>query len=962
MKNFRLEFTVSPWLLLLLIPAIALILAVFWIGKRRRGRCTANRVISAVLQSVVATLCIFAVSGMQFVYERENAHNELVILVDRSRSSLSTAEGVDGYVKEILEENDDRYSIAIVLFANEQKVALPMGVHSSDEAFAEYLAASQEELDDTATDLSSALLRAWDPTSKEGLIRYPSTSKVLVLSDGLQTDRDALAAVRSLTRDGVRVETAFYGESAQEDSCIVDATFPETEIAEQQTFRLDVQLYSSRKGAAQIGLYDVGEDGEENEMMGEAVEIDRGLQTLSLSYAFPTKGVHHLTLRLEGEDDVPENDVFYTYYDVHESGFMLILEHNEGESTAFAETVRGKVSASHLVIDTMTPEEMGERAAEELVKYSEIVLYNLNASDLTVGQQGALHTYAHEYGGGVFTVGGFEKQGGKVVTAPSKQDPSKEYPVGHSYDKESNGSILSSMLPVTIEDYKPAVAVVFIIDISESMTASGSVKTAVEDARNALSLLEPRDYVGIITLESSAQQQEPLRPMTKEEDIRDRLDEIETMEGNQTKFAAAIRQGITMLGNAPQDVAAKHIVLLSDGGPGDMYSSYSKVVKTGWEKNQISLTVMTYYTGISEKDGSYENRMGGVDQEEMDNLAVLGHGTSAYAPADNTYGHALEPVLREDLQLDVLEDVGHQSYSPRIGAHSDALTVTDTELSELTLQGFFPSRARLDDNVNVLLLAESSPLYAEWTLGAGIVGSILIDLEGVWSEDLLATETGNRLLGEIAAHLFRRVEEPSSAGTLSFTMTEENYRTQVNVYGFDKKSEPSAKIVAMVYTPDPEVPTLKYDVEQLSATRNRFFFENTVPGTYTVYILKVSADLDIMSERYQRVEDLPSEAVLETMRGHRTFSYSAEFDSTRDAFTEGQELLAALSTRTAEGTEPYEKFVYDAEDLFADRGFTTIVADPRLGFFIAALALYLIEIGFRRFKLPAPRRHPTPTT
>ncbi len=954
------EFSVSPWLLLLILPALALIALVFFIGRKKRSRCTANRIISAALQSVVAVLCIFALSGIGIVHEEPSPQSELVILVDRSFTSERARAAMDEFVGEILQENEEaaHCETAVILFGKEQKIALPMGSYSAEEAYSRYLAASEEAFDGSATDLSSALLLAWDPAVQQGVIRDPSSAKALILSDGLQTDRDALATVRGLIRDGVRIDTSFYAETAHDDVCLVDVAFPANELCDNRTFDLEVTLYSSRAKEATLSLSDTDERGEEQLLPPAQVSLKRGLQTVSLSYSFGTPGFHCLEVRSEGEDDVPENNVYYVYYDVKESTYMLILEKYAGESESVAATVADSSALKDATVETRTVGEMQSATAEELAKYNEIVLYNIAAGDMTESFQNALSSYAFDYGGGVFTVGGFEKEDGKVVTQPKERNPEETEPVRHSYRDEGE-SAYASMLPVSIEDYQPAIAVVYVFDVSSSMTGitGAPIYTAVEDVRNSLKFLNKRDYVGIVALEKEYQQVAPLLPMTQRETIEEKIGEMEKTTNWETDYAPALQQAVRMLSTCPDNVAVKHIVLLSDGGDGKL-ENYGYIIRDANKAQGITITVMTYYKSVRYFDGdpnpyyfyhSYDVKGSEIKKDSLDALAAYGQGTSVFAL--RTAYHAMESAFVKDLHLEELEEVGTQSFHPRIGRNSEALgDVTNTELSELTLGGFFPSRLKTDGDAEVVLYAESSPLYAEWSFGAGRVGSLMIDLEGYWSGDLLEKETGQRLVGNLAANLFRRVAEPA-AGTLSFTLSEDNFRTQVNVYGFNADKEPDAKIVAFVEAPDSSV--LKCDFT-LSATHNRFEFDNSLTGTYTVYVLKVDADLDFMDERYRCAEDLPASAVRETLTGYRTFSYSKEYDDMADAYSTGQSLLAALSTRkTEEGAQAYEKFVYDAETVLADRSYTRTEIALRRPLIIAAIALYLVGIALRRFKLPS---------
>jgi len=84
MTNFEIKFT-HPLLLLLLIPALALVMYTYFRSpkKYRRNR---NRIIPVVLYIICMVLGISALSGMHFTYDEANENNELLILVDSSYS------------------------------------------------------------------------------------------------------------------------------------------------------------------------------------------------------------------------------------------------------------------------------------------------------------------------------------------------------------------------------------------------------------------------------------------------------------------------------------------------------------------------------------------------------------------------------------------------------------------------------------------------------------------------------------------------------------------------------------------------------------------------------------------------------------------------------------------------------------------------------------------------------------
>ena len=126
MRNLTVNFTISPWLLLLIIPAVVFTLwSYFRLAKRYRK--TRNRISSIVLHLLVMTLSICTLSGMVFHYEVPNDKNEIILLVDVSDTEETSSEARDKFVKRVLDDGRyDNYKIGVVTFGFDQEYAVPL--------------------------------------------------------------------------------------------------------------------------------------------------------------------------------------------------------------------------------------------------------------------------------------------------------------------------------------------------------------------------------------------------------------------------------------------------------------------------------------------------------------------------------------------------------------------------------------------------------------------------------------------------------------------------------------------------------------------------------------------------------------------------------------------------------------------------------------------------------------------
>ncbi len=964
----KIEFSVSAWLLLLIAPALAFIFGAFFF-KKRTSRPSLNQIISTVLQSIVMILLIVALSGFNLTYEKVCPHNELVVLVDQSFTYKDNKNETDNFVHKVLLENGYQAQVAVVLFAYNQKIALEMGYYEAEEAYQQYLSISNENtIDNRATNIAEALNLAYNPANRsQCLIQNPESAKILLISDGLETDGDAVSAIKAIIRDGVKIDTSFYPKRNYEDIAILGVEYPENVLATNEQFNLTINVTSPFISTENVKLIleDKDVDGVIKSEIKENIKLCLGNQSVSMTHMFDTPGYHQLSFHLEAASDmVEENNLFYSYYDVLNSNWMLIVEHYHGESENLKNLITDASQNEHIQIEQLSINEANNLSLEQMSKYNEIIIYNIAEKDMSQSFQENIYDYTNILGGGVFTVGGFEKnEQGEVLTTPDVRDPNTEVAIRHTYQENNSNSKYASMLPVTFEKFEPAVAIVFVVDTSDSMASitGAPIYIAVEDAKHSLNYLSNRDYVGIVLLREDYQQatDNPLVPMTQRATIEAALDSTAKRDLDaSTKYAPALEHAVDILRQSNSNIVKKHIVLLSDGGPGDKFDSYGPIIQQAHEDYGITMTVMTYYKNLIYFDGDtntpyyfnhdYTVKGYQINKQNMENLAKLGEGTSVFASRTDRY--TLEGPMVKDLKLSDLQDISNKSFSPTIGTKTSVLDgISESKLNDLTLKGYFPAQLKINSNVVAPILANSSPLYAEWKLGNGKVGSIMIDLEGYWSEALINSDVGRLLIKNITNDLCRVIEMQTS--NLDVTIVDDNYNTQVNVYDYDNDKNKNTKLIALVETPNNSSPSLKFDLNSLSLSQNRFNFANKDFGVYVINVLKVKSAFNFMDATIKSVADIPQDVIIDSNKVYHSFSYSKEFAQNLTDYTTGQNLMQALSTREAKEDDLYNRFIYDATEIYNDYSLVKVIINPRQFLFISALLIYLIDIALRKFKI-----------
>ncbi len=969
MNNATIVFSTSPWLLLLIIPMMALIFALVFVRKKKSSRVSANLILSSLLQCAAAVCFIFSIAGVGIKYEEENSPKEAVVLVDTSFSASTQQDNMNDFVKDVLTQSVGKCKVAVVLFSESQQIAINMTQFKSasevQTAYQKYLSTLAATSSGGATDIGAALKFVWSAEGADNLISDPARARIVILSDGLETDGDALSAMKTLARNGAQIETSFYADNYIADSSILEVSFPQRNIYTNDKFNFNVEIKSVHNTSAVVLLTDKDQEGKIKETSFD-ITLKSGTHKIALPYSFESEEFHELTFKLIMKEDLEEkNNIFCSYFEVAKKNKILILEKYQDESSELNKMLSEVSEKNNIEIEIKEIADVQAFKAKDFAKYSEVILYNGAANDMQQEFQEELESYVNDLGGGLFTIGGFEKdEQGNIQMIPKESDPTTEVPSLHSYkEKDLYGSVLADLLPVRVEAFKPAVAVVFVFDVSNSMagSANSALHSAAEDARYIIDhVLEPKDYLGIVTLQTSYTQTDPLSPLTKKDELKETITELEDFYDYYacTQYATALKHATQVLANVPQGVARKHVILFSDGAPGDSLDEYGKVVADAHTLQDISFTIVTYYYTCRYIDGvpyyfnhAYDFPGYEIKIDRMQTLAGYGGGSFVLTTRDKSL-HSVAPYFRQDLKLDQLEDICYEDFKPQKGEESDILgDITGLQLRELTLNGYFSSRPKLDSGISVPLLANGSPLYAEWKYGKGKVGSLLIDLEGKWSKDLLITNTGQTIVQNILFSLLMNVQQPEN-NTFEASLSENNLHTQVNVFNLLQEEDASTKIVALVQSP---LQTQKYDLGVLE-NGSRFVFENYESGVYTIYIMKVSADYDFMQSTINTPSDLPQNVLHELITLHRAFSYSNEYDGRRDAYTTGKDLLAAISTREVGEDEEYSKFIYDADKLFASSGKITNIYDLRQILLIAAMVLYISGIVLRLFKIKKIKR------
>ena len=910
MTNFSINFS-NPWLLLLLIPAIALpIFSYFRLGKRYRF--TRNRITSIVLHIIVMVLSISVLAGLTFSYFLPNKDNEVILLVDASYSNREDAdegEDVDGFIKSVIDTAGERFKLGIVTFGYDQVYAAPL-TEKTGNLYSQYLQAPKPNVD-SATDIASALTYAAE------LFENPKTARIVLLTDALETDGIANNVIKYISSNkGIKVDTVYFDSSdSSHEVQVLGAVSSENRVIVGREFMIEVSIQSSYAGTATITPTDNAVDGKPID-----IELVEGTNKVVIPYMFTLPGMHEVSFKLQsGGDKSLLNNVYQTYFYIEIYDDILIIESIDDESKALTEMLREELKVTVIGVDDLvtTP-----KTLKDLREFDEIILLNVSNADLPGGFDQLLYSYVHDVGGGLFTVAGHK----------AGKDPTTDKDAANAYTREDMaGTLYQQMLPVEIITYTPPVAVMILVDVSKSMYTAGAssyegsnLQAAIEGSRGLLNekILSERDYVGIMTLAENYDEEIEITPRSQTPKIKAAIDEIEDKaikgtldQGNQTKFAGALERAGKALG-AISDVDKRHIIIVTDGYPTDTVKEYGP-----WLQNNAEMGITISMVGI---------KCPLETATKMKEILVEYAGVSEDNFHDVQDVSGVPEAMRQDLMVPEIKDVNHEPFYP-IVKDSSSVVMNGLYENELPLlDGFYG--VKLKEGANVVLSSTYTPIYAEWTFGAGRVGTFACDLVGTWSADLINSEAGATLINNIVTSLFpsKNIKVPD----IDTEITGDNYSTVLSVFTELNEGE---YIEVTVTSPSPDggdAKTIQKIVVNKDDGYSRIPFSVTSSGIHYVLVEKKDAEGKLIS-------------MTET---YKALSYSKEYDKFSDK--KAAETLMSTLAEKSEGsvipTDAPEQVTQNAVK------YLHIIIDPKILFMIIAVVLFLLDIAVRKFKWKWP--------
>ena len=525
------------WLLMLVPVAVAPGILAMRGGMRLAGAA------AATLRALCVVALVAMLAGLRIPGRIAAQSVAVVVALDESRSvSPDQQDWMRGQVEQLKSAMAPTDQLGIVGFGRDARLLAPL-------MDPRLLGQFGDGADGGATNIAAAL------TAAESLFAPEADKRIVLLSDGNETEDSAMTEVPAMLEDGVRIFAAAPPPSATGRIAVTNFYSPDTVRANQRfAFRIDVDSESDSPVAATLKLYRDGV------AVGEqATALKPGLNRFELPYRLERPGAYLMSAEVSiAPPQVALNPRVEAAISVTGAPRILIASATPPESLVTALKMR------NYVIDFVSPRSLSDRPADYL-PYQLVILDDVPEGSLTGAAQHALNRYVADYGGGL------------VATGDTLRE---EYLAGGELEKA---------LPVKFAPQPPPpsrepIAVYLCIDRSNSMSYDSRypavrdgerIRYAKQAAIALLRQLDDTDFAGVIAFDSQPYVLAHLQPLGEDRaDLENRIDRLQPGGGTDFKEALEIAGREILQTGIP----VRQVILLTDGDTNRQYQDHDDLI------------------------------------------------------------------------------------------------------------------------------------------------------------------------------------------------------------------------------------------------------------------------------------------------------------------------------------------------------------------------------------------------
>lgn len=517
----------EPWFLLLLIPAV------LWAAlalRGGRGLPRGRRRLALAVRILVLTLLTLALAGLQSV--RTNKGVSTIFVLDHSASMnprlLAQAQT---FLRQTLPTRGADDQAGLVVFGKDPVIDVNCGsLRTLSRIYANPNA--------SGTDLASAIRLA------SAAFGGGTAKRLVLLSDGNETDGDAAQAAEVAAGDDVQIDYLPPDTQSERQAEVVvsDMVLP-GEVTKGEPFEARVVVEST---VATGGTLRLDRDGVP--VARVPVHLTPGTNSLVVSQTAGQPGFYRYRAVLEADRDTDvRNNVGMGFVAVQGKPRILLLEGAPGSGQALAQALQ----AHDLLVTRAGPEGLPTRP-EDLQSYDSIVLSDFSADSMTPPQMTLIASAVRETGIGFGMIGG-----------------ENSFLPGGYYETP-----IADILPVDLNVRQrktfPSSTIVIVMDTSGSMgmieDGVEKVKIAATAAAATVRMMNASDYVGAAGSTDDISFVAPIQHPVDKDAIAAQIGRLDVGGGG-----IYIRPSLEFADKnlSTMNTRVRHLILLADGDDSD---------------------------------------------------------------------------------------------------------------------------------------------------------------------------------------------------------------------------------------------------------------------------------------------------------------------------------------------------------------------------------------------------------
>jgi Ca-activated chloride channel family protein len=808
----------SPGLLWLAVLAWLVPLAVRWsLTDLPRWQ----QAVQVLVRMALIVLLAVAIAGPRLLHERPR-RAQVVHVIDRSASVpdallLAAEKGVQASEIAVRRGDKERRDDALdasdrqippvqVIAFDREALTLPWPPTPAQPEVAQPTIARRPDAE-RETDLASALNLAL------GLLDGHSVPHIVIWSDGLETQGDALQLIDALKAAGARVHVPAQQEMPTTGEVVVERFELPAKVRANVPFPVAIALQSSgpAKVRCSLDVHNQPPQRIEQAIPAGTTRLDFGLVRLK------DAGTHELETTCEvlaGADRFLLNNHLRGRVAVLVRPRLLYVEGAKGQSAYLSRALTDDFEVEIAEADGL-PRSLGGLKPYQAILLSDVPRVSHSGVPLlTDGDMRNLEAYV-KGGGGLLVLGGENSLGS-----------------GGYQDTYLDKHVLPVRMDVEATMETPTIALMLAVDRSGSMQGP-KMELAKEAARATAESLAAEDLIGVVAFDSEARLTVRLQRAGNRYRISTDISKLSANGG--THIYPALDMAYQTLLTAPAKI--KHVILLTDGqAPRQGIDALVRQMK------RSGITVSTVGVGSD------------VDHNLLESIADRGGGRFYFTDRPETLPRIFVKETKLIAGESVIEQRVHARRAPGLG-RIDLLRGVRIEDAPL-LTGYLPTKVKPGAE-EILRVSSGKPLLVRWKLGLGKVTVFTSDLKNRWAAQWLDWP-GYPLL---ARQMVRDLLQEDVGMALDVRLARERDRLRVAVDALDEDDHYLTGMLAQAKVTRPDGTVVDMALTEVAQGR----YETAVPlaelGPYDVAVtLRARADQPVLaSGRATAVHPYPDE-------------------------------------------------------------------------------------------------------